>query len=164
MWAIVPVYVRCRKCGRKIKVDAESRDDLPLLFRIRCPYCGHVDVYGPGDAWEEVYRYRCPVCGRRFYIRREPPVRVKCPYCGSVLRVLDEKRIVVEEKGRPSSTIPAATLIGALIGFVAGALRKKRPEEVVLSTLAGAVLGALAGKYIDSLEMEKEAKPVEEDK
>ena len=42
-------YVVCRRCGYRIRVAVRDRDDAPILFMLRCPRCGHVDMYGPGD-------------------------------------------------------------------------------------------------------------------
>jgi len=135
------VYVLCRKCRRKIVLKAKRVTDLPELFMIKCPYCGHEDTYSRYSAKEKIYHYRCPICSGPFFLSRKPPIRIKCPHCESIIRIINSK-LTVEKKGTGlyiSSTAIGATL-GALIG---GAASKGSIATIIAGGIVGAILGSL---------------------
>lgn len=41
------IYVICKKCRKKVYISSRvrRRKDLPRTIEIKCPYCGHIDVY-----------------------------------------------------------------------------------------------------------------------
>jgi len=153
----MPVYVICKSCESKIHLPVKRRAWLPPAFRLKCPVCGYEGVYSQSDAVEEgIYTFTCPVCRKRFYIAREPPVKVLCPHCNSTLYIPSaraEPVVVKASEGQVPVAVAAAALLGALVGAVVsrGKLR---------GAVAGGLIGALIGAVVDSLS-EPEAKYAE---
>jgi len=153
----MPVYVLCTRCGTKIYLGMKRKNQLPPVFRLRCPRCGYEDVYTRKDAVEEgIYTFTCPVCKLRFFIAREPPLTVECPHCGSILYIVSTYGEPIAVKANPrslSSAITTAALLGALLGALA---RRDKLEGAIV----GGFVGALIGAFIDTIS-EPEAKYVE---
>ncbi len=142
----MPVYVKCHKCGSKIRLGVKRKYHLPIVFNVTCPYCGFRDTYTRSEAFEEdIYEFICPICRRKFYITRKPPIRVECPYCHTRLYIKDERTIDIERKGTPPP--PTAPITG-LIGAVLGSLLSKNKGSGVL---VGGVMGVLAGLSLEYL-------------
>lgn len=145
----IGVFVRCRQCGRNVYLDT-NKADLPLVFRITCPFCEHIKNYRRFEAIEERWDFSCPVCSRRFFIRRSPPVTVRCPHCSSVLHISGDGGMTILERGQlpPVGTgIAAGAVIGGLVGAVVAG-----PIGALLGLMAGGALGA-ASSVLEATEV-----------
>lgn len=122
----------CERCGGTGKVG----------YR-RCPTCLGTGRIRPF--------FTCPVCNGRYYVPRDPPIRVRCPHCGSLLwtywnivEVVIRGTVPVPT---PGSRIPLGAIGGGLLGLVLAG-----PPGAIVGALLGAVTGAAAEGVLEARE------------
>jgi hypothetical protein len=151
------VYVACKYCGKEILLPVKSRTQLPLVFSVKCPFCGSESTYTPGHAREEgVVHFACKSCRARLFAVVESGCRLaECPLCKSVYRVCADGVVeAVELKEYVPLLALAATQLGMLAGATAlGEKNEKEPSskaKVKAGALVGLLAGALYGLVLES--------------
>ena len=45
------VFLRCSSCGKEIRLPVRCVEAMPPVFKLRCPFCGHEDIYTTKDLY-----------------------------------------------------------------------------------------------------------------
>lgn len=122
----------CERCRGRGKIDAMD-----------CPIC-----LGKGSVRQA---FSCPVCSGRYYVPRDPPVRVRCPHCSSLLMTYWEA-IHVYERGTvpippPGSKVPLGAIGGGTLGLVIAG-----PIGGLIGAILGGAIGAAAEAPLEARE------------
>ncbi len=142
-------YYKCANCGYKIKLPFKARSQVPLVYFVKCPKCGYLNVVTPNDVEEEnVFHFQCPVCGKALFVEGKPPFKVRCPLCKSVLEIDEKGNVKVIKKGEPPKIKELLALLGALA----------RVENPLAGLLGGFFVGLLLESF---LKYEGEAEKLE---
>jgi RNA polymerase subunit RPABC4/transcription elongation factor Spt4 len=125
-------YRVCEKCHGTGKVNS-----------MVCPLCE-----GKGKIR---YVFSCPVCNGRYYVPRDPPIRVRCPHCNSLL-LTNWDSIYVIERGAipippPGSKFPLGAIGGGALGLVIGG-----PIGGLIGLLIGGMIGLAADAPLEARE------------
>jgi len=96
--------------------------------------------------------FSCPVCNGRYYVPRDPPVRVRCPHCGSLLWTTWEG-VQVDERGTvpipaPGSRAPLGAIGGGLLGLALGG-----PVGGLIGAIIGGAIGVAAEVILEAAEV-----------
>ncbi|MEM2293613.1 MAG: hypothetical protein QXX41_10100 [Nitrososphaerota archaeon] len=95
--------------------------------------------------------FSCPVCNGRYYVPRDPPIRVRCPHCNSSL-LTNWASIHVIERGTipippPGSKVPLGAIGGGTLGLVIGG-----PAGGLIGLLIGGVIGLITEAPLEAKE------------
>jgi len=86
------------------------------------------------------HAFICPVCNGRYFLPRDPPLRVRCPHCSSLLWATWEIAQVYERGTAPipppGSRIPLGAIGGGTLGLVIAG---------PIGGLIGALIGGMIG-------------------